>query len=306
MQRTSDHLAWADIVPTSKGALCVWAEETASGTANLLTGSIGTDGKPRGMPARVARAVSRWAVAPAENGAALALVTRDDGDKKAAGRLSWLWVDADGAAKGVPVPLTAEASVSSDIDVATVPGGWVLGWTDRTGEDARVMLASVDAAGHVKGPVPALNELGGSSLVALTAGTSELALAWESTRTRGRPYRVLHLASVPIAGPLVAQPVTSMRIVGSAQSELVPAGDGFALLTVPSGICLSDGKASSPTARRCRRSSATTGALRRRRPSRCSSGTRAFRRRSDGASTAGSSGASRWRRPASRPRRSTR
>jgi hypothetical protein len=239
VQRTSDHLAWADIVPTSKGALCVWAEETASGTANLLTGSIGTDGKPRGMPARVARAVSRWAVAPAEGGAALALVIGADADEKAAGRLSWLEVDADGAAKGVPVLLTAEPSVSSEIEMVAVPGGWVLGWTDRTGEDARVMLASVEPGGHIKGPFPALNELGGSSLVALTAGTSELALAWESARNRGRPYRVLHLASMPTAGPLVAQPVTSMRIVGSAQSELVPAGDGFALLTVPSGICLS-------------------------------------------------------------------
>ena len=79
------HWRWADIVPTSKGALCVWAEETAAGTANLLTGSIGTDGKPRGMPARVARGVSRWAaVASAEYGVGLALVSGDDGDKRSA------------------------------------------------------------------------------------------------------------------------------------------------------------------------------------------------------------------------------
>jgi hypothetical protein len=238
VQRTRDHIAWADIVPTPRGALCVWAEETAAGTANLLAGSIGPDGKPRGMPARVARGVSRWGVTPAEDGAALALVTGED-NEKTAGRLSWLELDAEGAAKGAPVLVTPEPSVDSDVEVAAVAGGWVLGWTDRTGEDARVMLASVDAAGHPSGPFPALNELGGSSLVALTAAGSGVALAWESPRTRGRSYRVLHLASVPAVGPLVAQPVTSMRIVGSAKAELVPAGDGFGLLTVPTGVCVS-------------------------------------------------------------------
>ncbi|HEY4013248.1 MAG TPA: hypothetical protein VGM06_07910 [Polyangiaceae bacterium] len=239
VQRTGDHIAWADIVPTPKGALCVWAEETAAGTANLLAGSIGSDGKPRGMPVRVARDVSRWGVTPDGDGTALALVSGNDSDKNTAGRLSWLQLDSEGAAKGVPVLVTPEPSVGSDVEIAAVPDGWVVGWTDWTGEDARVMLASIDAAGHTKGPFSALHELGGSALVALTAASSGLALAWESPRTSGRSYRVLHLASVPAEGPLVAQPVTSMRIVGSAKADLVAAGEGFALLTVPTGVCMS-------------------------------------------------------------------
>ncbi len=238
VQRTNDHMAWADIVTTPHGTLCVWAEETVAGNANMLAASIGSDGKAHGMPVRVARGVARWAGAGTDAGVGLAVVARAYGDTKgAAGRLSFLGLDGEGAARGAAIPIGSEPTASGDVDIVAVSGGWLLAWTDRTGEDARVMLASVDATGHVVGPSPALNEVGGSSLVALAAGAGGVALAWESPHATARPTHLVHLASVSTTGTLTAQPITSLAVVGQAPVELVSTADGFAILTTPAPVC---------------------------------------------------------------------
>jgi hypothetical protein len=241
LQRTSDHIAWADIVPTAGGAMCVWAEETAGGDANILTAAIDSDGKPHATPVRVARGVERWATVRTDTGVALALVTPNKGSD--AGRLAWLVLDADGGARGTPIPIGTGATVSGDVDVLALRDGWLLAWTDLTGEDAQVMLATVDAAGHVQGPVSALNEVGGSSLVAIAAGTGGVALAWRSPHVRARPTYMLHLATVSTAGALSARPVTSLSVAAAASTELVAAADGFALITTPVPPCPSAGDA---------------------------------------------------------------
>ncbi|MDP9001354.1 MAG: hypothetical protein M3O46_14730 [Myxococcota bacterium] len=236
LQRTSDHVAWADIVPTTRGAMCVWAEETSAGDANILATTVDANGKPRGVPARVARGVERWAaVAATGGGAALALVTRDKSSP--AGLLSWLQLDAEGAAQGEPAAVGKEPTVGGDIDVVPFEAGWLLAWTDRTGEDPQVTLAAIDAAGHVEGPTRTIGAAGGSSLVALAAGAAGVALAWESPHRRSRPWHLLHLATVSHVGGLAAQPATSLEVLERAPAELMAAEDGFALLTTPVPSC---------------------------------------------------------------------
>lgn len=242
LQRTGDHVAWMDIVPTERGALCVWAEETTGGDANILTSAIDSDGKPRATPVRVARGLERWAAVRTGKGAAMALVTHPKGS--AAGMLSWLVLDADGGARGTPVPISGQATVGGDVDVVAYRDGWLLAWTDRTGEDTQVKLATVDAAGRVQGPTSALNEVGGSSLVAIASGPSGVALAWKSPRGRARPTQALHLASLSTGGGLAAQPVTSVPVASSAATELVALADGFALITTPVPSCPTAGAAS--------------------------------------------------------------
>jgi hypothetical protein len=234
-QRTSDHIAWADVVPTVTGALCLWAEETAAGDANLLALPIDANGKPHGVPVRVVRGVQRWAAARAHDGVAVALVTRDG--RSAAGAASWLRLDAQGGAKGLPVAIGKEPNVSGDIDVVPSGDGWLLGWTDRTGEDAQVTLAAVDDSGRVEGPVHPMNAVGGSSLVALASGPAGAALAWDSPHGLKRPSHLLHLASISAAGTLTAQPVTSFAVVAGASTELVAIDDGFGLLATPVPSC---------------------------------------------------------------------
>ncbi len=257
-------MKWAEVVPTARGAVCVWAEETAAGEANILAADLDPDGKPRGMPVRVARGVSGWAVVPAQDGVGLALVTagagragdspsphpqlaKDSGNRAVAGALAWLRLDAAGRPMSAPVAVGSRPTVSGDVDVAATRDGFLLAWTDRTGEDAHVALAFVDQAGHVRGPAGALDALGGSTLAGLAAGEHDALLAWEEPRGRARPMHALHLAMVSTADKLTAQPALSFEIATASAPELAATPDGFALLA-SARVCESSSPCAGPLA----------------------------------------------------------
>jgi hypothetical protein len=230
LQRTSDHVKWADLLAGPKGVTCVWAEETPGGDANILAAPVDSDGRPHGMPVLITRGVIGWAAVRSDDGVGLALVSPSHEPKNDAGRLSWVRLDTDGRPVSAPVVIGPKATVSGDVEVVPTPGGWLMAWTDRTGEDAQVTLATVDAAGKVRGPRPAMDAVGGSSLVGLAAGPAGVALAWQEPRGRAREMRPLHLASVATQGDPVAQPVTAVEIASHPTPELVATPEGFALL----------------------------------------------------------------------------
>jgi hypothetical protein len=234
IQRTNDHVAWFDLVTTPRGAVCVWAEETSSGDANILTSAIGFDGKPRGMAVSIARGVDRWQAVSAGDGVGLALVEPASKDPppstRQAGRLIWQRLDAEGRPVTAPVPIGASPMVSSEVDVVPVSGGWLLGWTDLVGEDSAVELAKVDPSGHVEGPTSALSTLGSSSLVALASGPKGAALAWQEPHGRSHVERELHLASIDLDKAIAARPGASIEVASPAAPELVATDTGFALL----------------------------------------------------------------------------
>jgi hypothetical protein len=230
IQRTSDHVKWVDLLAGPKGVTCLWAEETPAGDANILAAPVDNDGRPHGTPVRIARGVIGWAAVRTEDGVGLALVTPAREAKNDSGLLSWMRLDTEGRPLTQPVAIGTRPTVSGDVDVVPAPGGWLLAWTDRTGEDAQVTLATVDAAGKVRGPRPAMDAVGGTALVALAAGPAGVALAWQEPRGRARDMRPLHLASVATDGDPVAQPVTALEIASRAAPELVATPDGFALL----------------------------------------------------------------------------
>jgi hypothetical protein len=240
VQRTSDHVKWAALVPTPRGALCLWAEQTAMDDANLFANALEPDGKARGLPVRIARGVVGWQALPTSDGAALALVSpvplgsNQRADEKAgaprpAGTLAWLRLDADGHALGNPTVIAGRPTVGSDVDVVARDGGWLLAWTDRTGENSQIMTASVDEGGAVKGPAPALPDVGGSSLVGLASASSGALVAWVEPHGRKRVEQNLDLALVP-SGALAAQPLAALRVATSPMPEVVGSGPGFGLL----------------------------------------------------------------------------
>lgn len=238
--RTTDHVKWMDIVPQPDGGMCVWAEETPAGDANILVAPVDSDGKPRGLPVRVARGMMGWAVARDGDGVVLALVQQGADARGGAGALTWLRLDGEGHARGAPMPIGTRANVSGDVDLVPVSGGWLLGWTDRTGEDAQVTLATVDSSGKVAGPRHAMEAVGGASLVGLASGPAGAALAWTEPRGRARTMRAMHLASVALDGPS-AQPVTSVDVAASSAPELVATDSGFALLSTVRACTADDG-----------------------------------------------------------------
>jgi len=230
LQRTSDHVKWADLVAGPHGVTCLWAEETQSGDANILAAPLDSDGRPHGMPVRIARGVTGWATVRTDDGVGLALVTPARNSKNDAGNLSWVRLDGEGRPVSAAVTIGTRPTVTGDVDVVATPGGWLLAWTDRTGEDAQVTLAMVDAAGKVRGPRRAMDTVGGTSLVAVAAGPAGVALAWQEPRGRARDMRALHLASVVTQGDPVAQPVAAIEVASNTPPELVATADGFALL----------------------------------------------------------------------------
>jgi hypothetical protein len=246
VQRTTDHLAWFDVIPSAKGTLCAWAEETASGGANLLVVPVDGDGKAAGLPARVAHNVSRWQVVPGGAGPGLALVDAGSTDKPGTGRLTWERLDAEGHPQGTPLPVGAGPTVSSDVEAAALDDGWLLAWTDRTAPDAQVTLARVDASGRVQGPVQPLESAGSSAVVAMASGPQGVVLAWEAPRASAHPLRELHLASIARSGVLATQTAASLEIASKVAPELVATETGFALLAA-ARVCL-DGVGTSPCA----------------------------------------------------------
>jgi hypothetical protein len=242
VQRTNDHVAWADLFPAADGALCLWAEETTDGGANILAAHVDSEGKPPSVPVRVMRGVRRWSAAAAEDGAGLALVTRDE--KSPTETLSWQRLGFDGAPRSRSVIIARPSTVSGDVEVAAYEGGWLLGWTDRSGDDPEVTLAGIDVAGRVQGPSHALDTAGGSTLVALASGPQGAALAWDEPYARARPSHALHLAKISTGGGIAAHPVTSFSIAAQAPTQLVSTARGFALLTTPVATCSKEARSS--------------------------------------------------------------
>jgi hypothetical protein len=253
IQRTTDHLAWFDFVPTPKGAVCAWAEETSTGAANLVSVPVDYEGKAVGLPARVARGVARWDVVAGLSGGSspgVALVDLPDGSKAepGSGRLSWELLDAEGRPRAPEVPVGAAPNVSSDIDAIATAGGWLLGWTDRTAPDAQVTLALVDAAGHVSEPTRPLEAAGSSLLVGLASGAAGSLLAWESPRASSHAERQLRLAEVSrdgVVGP--THKSLSLEIASKVAPEIVATDTGFALLVV-AHACLAAPTGTTPAA----------------------------------------------------------
>ena len=251
VQRTADHVAWAALVPTVHGSIALWAEETAGGSANMLSMPVGADGKPKGLPMRVASGVDRWQAVPAKDGAAIALARAPSPEASMSrATLSWQRLDAAGRPAGTAQVVARGLALDGDVDVAQVSSGsngdvakWLLAWTDRTAQDEQIVLATIDDGGNVAGPVPAMSTVGASSLAALASGPAGIALAWQEPSRRARESRTLHLARVVADGVPAAAPSTSIEIAADVSPELVATDDGFAVLgaaracEAASGVC---------------------------------------------------------------------
>ena len=150
LTRTTDDIVWIDIVPTDHGSVCLWAEETRGGDANLLAAALNTDGHVRGVPTRVAQGIAGWHALELPGGIGLSTVASAPLDAKAraperpllregrgGGALSFRRLDADAHALSPPVVITPKPVVSGDVEVVRSGRRLVFAWTDRTQEEPR-------------------------------------------------------------------------------------------------------------------------------------------------------------------------
>ncbi|HVJ93619.1 MAG TPA: hypothetical protein VM580_27645 [Labilithrix sp.] len=241
LTRSNDDIVWVDIVPTDRGALCLWAEETRDGDANLVSASIDTDGKVRGVPTRVARGIVGWhalempggvGVSTIEAAAAPGSVRSSDRqlrDVRPGGALLFHRLDADGHAAAAPITVTNQPVVSGDIEVVRDGSRLVFAWTDRSSPEPSVAIAAIDEKNTVEPPRKFAEARGGASILALASGPAGVAVMFEApTRRKGETRRV----HVGRAGPnlaLASRPV-SLELLGRGKPELAATATGFAVL----------------------------------------------------------------------------
>ena len=240
--RTADDVVWLEIVPTPRGAVCIWAEETRDQSANVLAVALDGDGRTRGVPTPLAKGVRGWQVVPTTMGLGVALVTaapsaRGGPPRAGTSTLTWTKLDADARAVGDRVTVATRANVGLDVDVIRVKDTWLFAWTDRSGFDPQIQIAAVDDAGKVAAPAPLVTSVGGATLVGIAPSGDGAVLAWEeSGRSRSGGAR-LHLEPIERtdAGPKLRRSRERRRrraagvmldVSPKAEPRLVPVADG--------------------------------------------------------------------------------
>lgn len=249
LTRTNDDLVWVDVVPTEHGALCLWAEETQRGDANIVAASIDTDGKVRGTAIRVARGVIGWHVLGLPGGVGLSVVdggataatsaaaepkgkrveSRTPGEARGGGSLAFHRLDADGHAVAPPVFVTTKPIVSGDVEVVRDGARFVFAWTDRTSTEPSVSLATLDDKNAVEAPRKIADARGGAALLSLASGPSGAAVLFEAPVRRKGESRNVHLARVGADLQLERRPLT-FEVASRGGPELAATATGFALL----------------------------------------------------------------------------
>lgn len=225
LARTTHDIVWIEIVPTSAGAVLLWAEETDRGAADVLAVALDALGAPRGVPSHVVRDVSGWQAIAHEGGVGLATLAAAPKGQA----LRFQRLDADARPSGLAIEVASGPGVGRDMDAVATPSGVVFAWTDRQRADPEVVVAGLDVTGRRLAPRAVAAGRGGSSLTALAGGIGGALVAWEDPRKRTRGTRRVSTIIVGAKGGTdTAGPV--LDVLGGTTPELRAVGEGFALL----------------------------------------------------------------------------
>lgn len=232
LTRTNDDIVWIDVIPTDGGALCVWAEETRGGDANLMAVPIGEGGKVRGAPVRVANGAASWHAIEIPGGVGIATFAAARGAKGKAregGALTFHRLDADGHPRSAPISVLQKPIASGDVEVARVGDRVLFAWTDRSTDEPAVTVVALDAEWRPTPPHRLVEVHGGARLLGMAGGESFAALAWEAIARRHGDTKRVYTASVTPDLALGGKPA-SFDVFGRAAPELVSSPGGFALV----------------------------------------------------------------------------
>ncbi|MBX3234137.1 MAG: hypothetical protein KIT84_06240 [Labilithrix sp.] len=238
--RSNDDISWVDVVPTDRGAVMLWAEETRGGDANLTAASLDTDGKVRESAVRVARSVVGWHATELPGGLGLSTIAAAPLDPKAqktlmtgtprsGGALSFTRLDAEGHAFATPVAITSAPVVSGDVEVVRDGSRVVFAWTDRSTEEPAVAVATIDDKNLIEGPRRVAEARGGAALLGLTSGPAGVAVMFEAPARRKDENRRVHVARIGDRLYL-DRPALTIDTIGKTSPELSATASGFAVL----------------------------------------------------------------------------
>jgi hypothetical protein len=222
--RSNDDINWVDVVPTDRGAVIMWAEETRGGSAKLVGASLDAEGKVRESAIRLAGGVSGWDVVEIPGGIGLASV--------ASNVVSFQRLDADGHPQGIAS--TVATASGNDIDIALDKNRVVFAWTDHRGtEEPAIALATMTLDPHdknaVEGPRRVAEARGGAQLLGVTSGPTGPAVMFEAPARRKDEGHRVHVARIG-EHLWLDRPSLNVDTVGKTRPELAATATGFALL----------------------------------------------------------------------------
>ena len=221
--RGDREIVWFEVVPTSRGALCVWAEQSSKTEATILALSLDDRGKPRGVPSQVVRNVVGWQAVATARGAALAIRTT-------AGALTIQEIDADAQPLGAPTPVIAKGA-GADFDFVRVeaPGkkpSFAFAWTDHSQLDSTVVTTWIEDGSPATAPFVISEEVGGAALASINVAGGAVYVTWEEIGRRLAGGRRLHITNVASSGV----GITAALDVHGPTSEIASDGSGIALV----------------------------------------------------------------------------
>jgi hypothetical protein len=239
-------LIWLDVVDTASGPVVLYAsgrDDRAEIRAVGLTPTMAL----RFADREVMSGLRAWQVVKSADGAALAVVTGNEGGR--GGQVSLLLLDDQATFVGKPIELSTGGLAELDLDLARVGKSYVLAWSERKRIDASVMVAAVDSAGNVVlPPTAATRPMGEQSLVKLVppGPLGRAALLWEDLNLpNGR--RRLSLSEIDETGKLASN---TIYLPCSSQSnqvpEIVATSKGWSILTLDDGIETASGGDDAP------------------------------------------------------------
>lgn len=201
-------IVWVDAVPTTRGALVVWAER-AGDRADLYAVPAGPLG-PERRGRRLARRALSWQLAPFGRAAALASIEESEGRSEVAVRFI-----ADDANEATPEVRLEATRPGPELDLAVTPRRAVVAWTEEQNVGRRVMLAELGAEGALRGePWPATAPRGDQSLVELVGDGDHVYLAWDEQAQRPLVGSNVLLASVGEPGATLEGPRVALDVSG--------------------------------------------------------------------------------------------
>ncbi len=221
--RSDKEIVWFEITPTSRGAVCTWAEQSSKTEANILALALDETAHAHGVPSQAVKGVVGWQAVATSRGVALAV-------RNAAGAITIHEVDPDAQPLGPPMSVVTKGA-GTDFDVVRVEspgkkGAYVFAWTDTSELDTAVSSVWVADGAPPSAPFHVSDDVGGAALTSIAAAKGNVFVAWEETGRRLTGGRRLHVSSV---APGAVTASTAVDVYGGS-SELTADGTGVALL----------------------------------------------------------------------------
>ncbi len=254
--RTANDIVWSEMVPTSRGALVLWVEQSPEGEGGLHAAALDPAGKLRGVPLRVLRGVSGWQVIATDTQAQVAIVHAKPGPAEAPAKpeksdkadkssdqpkkpapptpaISLFTLDADARIERA-VAIAQTAKIRGPIEVSRDRGRTHVAWTEASGSEPEVLAVTVDDTSGVLAPPHRVTDTrDGTLLVALASasgGTGTGAVvAWERDVAESRGQRYVQIARL---GDGVTPPrrVSRIEVAAKSRVEVSATPEGFAIL----------------------------------------------------------------------------